>query len=128
MVSGAFMFFDAKKFEDVGGFDPNIFLFYEEMDICQRLKHKGYTTVFYPDSSFTHYQGKSSGSISMKNELTISYLYVIQKNYAYWYYLTIRTVMLIKYGVKSIYKSKKYRTPFLIVLKGGNSLVYSIKP
>jgi hypothetical protein len=64
----------------------------------------------------------------MKNELTISYLYVIQKNYAYWYYLTIRTVMLIKYGVKSIYKSIKYRTPFLIVLKGGNSLVYSIKP
>lgn len=128
MVSGAFMFFDTKKFEEAGGFDPNIFLFYEEMDICLRLKRKGYATVFYPGSSFIHYQGKSSAEISMKNELTISYLYVVQKNYAYCHYLTIRFVLLIKYGIKAIYKPKKYRTPFLIVLKGGNSLVYSMKP
>ena len=98
------------------------------MDICLRLKQKGYTTVFYPGSSFIHYQGKSSAKISMKNELVISYLYVVQKNYPYWYYLTIKLVLLIKYGVKSIYKPKKYRSPFLIVLKGGNSLVYSMKP
>lgn len=128
MVSGAFMFFDTKKFEAAGGCDPNIFLFYEEMDICLRLKQKGYTTVFYPGSSFIHYQGKSSGNIAMKNELIISYLYVVQKNYPYWQYLTIKFVLLIKYGIKAIYKPEKYRSPFFIVLKGGNSLVYSMKP
>ena len=127
MVSGAFMFFDAQKFAEVGGFDSKIFLFYEEMDICFRLKQKGYKTVFYPGSSFIHYQGKSSGKIVTKNELIISYLYVIQKNYSYWYYLLIKSVLLIKYGVKAILKPKKYRVPFLIILKGGNSLTYSTK-
>lgn len=128
MVSGAFMFFDAKKFADAGGFDPKIFLFYEEMDICFRLKQKGYKTIFYPGASFIHYQGKSSEKIVTKNELIISYLYVIQKNYSYWYYLVIRGVLLIKYGIKAILKPKKYRMPFLIILKGGNSLTYSVKP
>ncbi len=128
MVSGAFMFFETKKYEAAGGFDPNIFLFYEEMDICLRLKQKGYTTVFYPGSSFIHYQGKSSANIAMKNELIISYLYVLQKNYSHWHYLAIKLVLLVKYGIKAIYKPKKYRLPFLIVLKGGNSLVYSMKP
>tara|TARA_Y100000588_G_scaffold232260_1_gene245926 strand:+ start:2348 stop:3154 length:807 start_codon:yes stop_codon:yes gene_type:complete len=128
MVSGAFMFFDAQKFAEVGGFDPKIFLFYEEMDICFRLKQKGYKTIFYPGASFIHYQGKSSGKIITKNELIISYLYVIQKNYAYWHYLVIKIVLLIKYGIKAILKPKKYWVPFFIILKGGNSLTYSAKP
>jgi len=127
MVSGAFMFFNTKAYEICGGFDPKIFLFYEEMDICTRLKQKGYTTVFYPESTFIHYQGKSSGNVIMKNEFTVSYIYMIKKNHSYAYYLAIKTILLIKYGFKSIVKPKKYASPFKIILKGGNSLAYSMR-
>lgn len=127
LVSGAFMFFKKNAYETCGGFDPNIFLFYEEMDICLRLKQKGYKTVFFPESTFIHYQGKSSANVKIKNEFTISYLYVIQKNYGYGYYLFLRLILLLKYGFKSILKSKKYWSPFKIILKGGNSLAYSMK-
>jgi len=127
-VSGAFMFFKTEAYEKAGGFDTNIFLFYEEMDICYRLIKKGYKTMFYPESTFIHYQGQSSSNVNMKKEFTVSYLYLIQKNYNYWYYLITRIVLLFKYGFKSIVKPKKYFSSFLIVLKGGNSLIYSIKP
>lgn len=128
LVSGAFMFFKKEAYEISGGFDPNIFLFYEEMDVCLRLKKHGYKTVFYPNSTFIHYMGKSSTNVKIKNEFTISYLYVIQKNYGYLYYYILRVVLLLKYGFKSIVKPKKYFSSFKIILKGGNSLVYSMKP
>lgn len=126
-ASGAFMFFKTEAYEKCGGFDPNIFLFYEEMDICYRLIKSGYKTVFYPESTFIHYLGKSSGSVNMKKEFTISYLYVIQKNYSYIYFLAVKIVLFLKYGFKSIFKPSKYLTSFLLLLKGGNGLIYSMK-
>lgn len=126
-VSGAFMFIKASIYESVNGFDPNIFLFYEEMDLCLRLKKKGFKTMFYPNSRFIHFMGKSSANVKLKVEFIISYLYIIQKNYGYWYFCLLRIVLLLKYGFKSIFKPKKYFAPFLIVFKGGNSLVYSMK-
>nr|WP_321223264.1 glycosyltransferase family 2 protein [uncultured Psychroserpens sp.] len=128
IVSGAFMFFKKEAYEVAGGFDPNIFLFYEEMDICLRLKNEGYQTIFYPESTFIHYMGQSSSNVKIKNEFTISYLYVIQKNYSYIYYFILRIILLLKYGFKSIIKPKKYFSSFKIILKGGNTLVYSMKP
>lgn len=126
-ISGAFMFIEAEIYTLINGFDPNIFLFYEEMDLCLRLKKRGYRTMFFPNSTFIHYMGKSSANVTMKMEFIISYLYIIQKNYKYWYYCIIKIVLLFKYGFKSIFKAKKYFAPFLIILKGGNSLVYSLK-
>lgn len=127
-VSGALMFFNTEKYAEIGGFDTNIFLFYEEMDICKRLKSKGYKTVFFPNTTFTHFMGKSSTNTKIKREYTVSYLYIIQKNYSYLYFSLLRFILLFKYGIKSIFKPKRYLTPFITVLKGGNSLVYSLKP
>uniref|UniRef100_UPI004049573B glycosyltransferase family 2 protein n=1 Tax=Gelidibacter sp. TaxID=2018083 RepID=UPI004049573B len=126
-VSGAFMFIKSSVYNEVNGFDTNMFLFYEEMDLCLRLKKKGYKTLFYPNSTFIHYMGKSSTNVKMKMEFIISYLYVIQKNYSFWYFTLLKIILIIKYGFKSIVKPNKYFEPFLIILKGGNSLIYSIK-
>jgi N-acetylglucosaminyl-diphospho-decaprenol L-rhamnosyltransferase len=35
-ISGAAMFFNTKKFDFIGGFDQNIFLYFEETDYCKR--------------------------------------------------------------------------------------------
>lgn len=127
LVSGAFMFFKTEAYKACGGFDTNIFLYYEEMDIGERLRKSGYQTVFYPDSLFLHHLGKSSVDVKMKVEFTIAYLYVIQKNYSYWYYKTIQTILFFKYGIKALAKPKKYGLPFTIVAKGGNGLAYSLR-
>ena len=51
-LSGAFFFIDKKKFKEVGCFDENIFMYYEESDITNRLLNAGYKIKY--DKSYTY--------------------------------------------------------------------------
>lgn len=44
-VLGACMFIPKVIFTDVGGFDEQFFLYFEDVDICKRIKMKGYRIV-----------------------------------------------------------------------------------
>lgn len=100
-VNGAFMFFRREAFEKVGGFDTNIFLYFEEMDICFRLRQEGYSSVLVPEAKILHYQGVSTGvSEAISKEGMISHLYVIKKNYSYAKYLFIRSYFCLSFLIK----------------------------
>ncbi|WP_298424940.1 glycosyltransferase family 2 protein [uncultured Kordia sp.] len=104
-VNGAFMFFRREAFEKVGGFDTNIFLYFEEMDICFRMRQHGYASVLVPEAKILHYQGVSTGtSKAISKEGMISHMYVIKKNYSYAKYLFIR----IYYCLSFLIKPKKW--------------------
>ena len=104
-VNGAFMFFRASVFATVGGFDTNIFLYFEEMDICQRIKRINKYAALVPQAKITHYQGVSTGvSKTISKEGLISYFYVIKKNYSYLKYVTIR----LYYNLTFLIKPKKW--------------------
>lgn len=127
-VNGSFMFFKAEDFNLVGGFDTNIFLYFEESDVCYRLKKKGRKTYFVPSASYLHYQGKSIGKSNMpidtKIELKTSMFYVIRKNYGYFHYQMLRLVFIIRYGLTSLIKPKYFKlfTRILVGLPLGKSL------
>lgn len=113
-VNGAFMFFRSDVFATVGGFDTNIFLYFEEMDICKRLLDIGYKSMLLTKAKITHYQGMSTGSSKIiSKEAMISYMYVIKKNYSYLKYVAIRLYFCVTF----LFKPKKW---FLLplVLKG----------
>ena len=59
-LSGAAMLFRMKLFRKIGFFDPEIFLFYEDDDICLKVRKAGYSLVQTPDASLIHLMGKSS--------------------------------------------------------------------
>lgn len=104
-VNGSFMFFRAGDFNEVGGFDTNIFLFYEESDICYRLKKKQRYTYFLPQASYIHYEGKSQKSdIGKKTELKRSMLYVMRKNNGYFSYRLLYYFLLVRYFLTSLIK------------------------
>lgn len=114
-VNGAFMFFRSSIFAEVGGFDTNIFLYFEEMDICFRLRKKHFSSVLLPQAKITHYQGVSTGvSKTISKEAMISYLYVVKKNYSNAKYLFIKTYFCLSFLIKP----KKW---FLLklILRGG---------
>ena len=127
-VNGSFMFFRAEDFDSVGGFDTNIFLYFEESDICYRLKKSKKKTYFVPSASYLHYQGKSvektAWDIKTKIELKTSMFYVIRKNYGYFHYQMLRIFFIIRYGLVSIIKPKYFRLfqRILIGLPLGKSL------
>ncbi|MFV0237345.1 MAG: glycosyltransferase family 2 protein [Flavobacteriales bacterium] len=127
-VQGCFMFFRAQSFAHIGGFDTNIFLYYEEIDICKRLKNKGYKSIFHPNSSFTHFEGGSSTQLGYlkKLELTISYLYVLRKNFGFLRYFFIKTALIVKYFFKSIFKWNYWKL-FFTLLTLGSPLAHSLR-
>lgn len=62
-VTGAFMIIPKKAFDVVGGFDENIFMYTEEMELCFRLKKLGYKTVYQNTPAIIHLGGSSGGSV-----------------------------------------------------------------
>ncbi|MCK5816179.1 MAG: glycosyltransferase family 2 protein, partial [Flavobacteriaceae bacterium] len=120
-IQGCFMFFDKKAFSMVGGFDTNIFLYYEEMDICYRLNKKGFDSYLVPDTKFIHLEGESTQkNFTIKKELNISRLYVLQKNHNYLKYSFIRFFFLMKWLLKSFFNPKCMEL-VLIIFKGAYS-------
>lgn len=119
-VNGSFMFFKAEDFNAVGGFDTTIFLYFEESDICYRLKKKGKKTYFVPNASYTHFQGKSIDKTGMplpiKIELKTSMFYVIRKNYGYWHYQWLRLFFIFRYGFTSLVKPKYFKLFYRVVI------------
>lgn len=53
-VAGMFMLFKPELFSAVGGFDEKYHLYYEDVDICARLKIDGYRVVACPVVSAIH--------------------------------------------------------------------------
>jgi hypothetical protein len=43
-----------------GLFDPAFFLYYEEVDLCRRVKAAGFRVLYWPDIVVTHLGGESS--------------------------------------------------------------------
>lgn len=56
-ATGACLFIKAKCFHEVGGLDDFFFAHMEEIDLCWRLKNKGYKIMFSPDSTIYHVGG-----------------------------------------------------------------------
>lgn len=66
-IMGADMFFKKAIFDAVDGFDEDFFLYYEETEICFRLKKIGYKVIWNPRTSIIHYigsSGKTHGEIN----------------------------------------------------------------
>ena len=53
-VAGMFMLFKPDLFSEVGGFDEGYHLYYEDVDICARLRIAGYRVAACPNVSVIH--------------------------------------------------------------------------
>jgi GT2 family glycosyltransferase len=53
-VTGAALAIRKSAFEEVGGFDPSFFMYYEEVDLSYRLHRAGWETHFTPAADVTH--------------------------------------------------------------------------
>lgn len=60
-VVGAVMFMRRDVIQKLGGFDENIFLFYEETDLCLRAVKAGYRIAVVRAAEAQHEAGSSSG-------------------------------------------------------------------
>jgi len=59
-VGGMFMMFRRETFEQSGGFDQRYFLYYEDVDLCARLRLRGLLVALCPDAKVVHHAHRSS--------------------------------------------------------------------
>lgn len=59
-VLGAALAFRRLTFESIGGFDQSFFMYFEEVDLCQRLARKGQQVHFAPEAEVIHVGGAST--------------------------------------------------------------------
>jgi GT2 family glycosyltransferase len=59
-VPGAYSIIRSEVLATTGLFDPRFFLYYEEVDLCMRIKRNGYSIWYWPDVVVVHLGGESS--------------------------------------------------------------------
>lgn len=60
-VTGAALFIRRDLFIAVGGFDEEMFMFFEDADLCARVRAQDKEVIFDPSITITHVKGGSSG-------------------------------------------------------------------
>jgi len=97
-ATGACIFVRSDLFREVGGFDADFWAHMEEIDLCWRLKNKGYRIVFTPESVVYHLGG---GTLSYDNpqKLYLNFrnnLWLLYKNLPsnqLFYILSVRMIL-----------------------------------
>lgn len=69
-VMGAAMAVPKAILNELGGFDPIFFMYFEEADLCRRIGQAGYLVKYTPDTVVKHVGGASSGQVRSSMYLT----------------------------------------------------------
>lgn len=59
-LSGSCLLVRAEAFADISGFDPSYFMYFEDLDLGERLGTAGWLNVYVPDSVVTHQGGQAT--------------------------------------------------------------------
>ena len=68
-VMGSAMFTRRSALDAVGVFDDNIFMYFEDTDLCRRFWEAGHRVVYNPNVSMVHYHRRASGDGSLLRQL-----------------------------------------------------------
>jgi GT2 family glycosyltransferase len=80
-VSGAAMLIRSEAFRRVGGFDEGFRMYFEETDLCRRLRDAGYGVAFCPLATAVHWHGASTIQTSVRQvEYYLSYVRFFRKH------------------------------------------------
>lgn len=115
-VMGAFMLIQKKVFDSVDGFDPDFFMYAEELDLCRRIERKGFQIHYLETAIAIHKHGGSSEGVDWaqkQNYLSNALLYLKVKGiggyflYHFLYHFNFITNMFLLWKM-----NKNYRKDF----------------
>jgi GT2 family glycosyltransferase len=79
-ITGADLFLPKEIFCHIGGFDEKYFMYFEDDDLCRRIKMLGYKAYIISGPEIIHLEGASSKNIARKlSFMEKSYLYYMRK-------------------------------------------------
>ena len=93
-VSGTAMVIKKELFFDLGGFDENFFMYFEDMDLCRRARKAGKKVAYRPTHIVRHSGGASyaKNSKEQKNDYFRSQDYYFHKHFGKFHSMLLRTL------------------------------------
>lgn len=127
-IAGAAVMIPKSTWERIGGLDPNLFFYNDDIDMCKMLLKHGYSIYYVPTASLTHYGGLSTRSRKL-GSLIEGYrggLYVCYKHYGPIVYFFYRIFVLVDLIPRLLFhlclslfslKHRQYAKAYLEVLR-----------
>lgn len=95
-VKGGLFMIKRSIFEKLSGFDENIFMYTEDMELCYRARNSGFKTFFYPDVNVTHQEHGSASKSFAIAQIYKGLLYFYKKHRSYAEYLFLKFILVAK--------------------------------
>jgi len=105
-IMGAAMLIKKSVFNKIGTFDEKFFIWFEEVDLCQRASRAGIEIRYFPGASIIHSGGESFSKNTILRKQIIfdkSLLYYFYKHQALWQTLIILLFIPINIILTSFY-------------------------
>jgi N-acetylglucosaminyl-diphospho-decaprenol L-rhamnosyltransferase len=96
-LSGSCLLLRRTAFEQVGGFDPAYFMYFEDVDLCDRLGRVGWSCIYVPTSVVVHSGGhatKRSPRPMLRAHHSSAYRYLARR-YSGWWRAPLRGVLAL---------------------------------
>lgn len=66
-VPGAFSIIRRELLKKIKGFDERFYLYYEEVDLCRKVRNTGCVINYWPEITITHYGGETCNKMETQN-------------------------------------------------------------
>lgn len=102
-LSGACLLVRKTAYDEINGFDPSFFMYFEDVDLGARLGKSGWRNVYVPASTVTHTGAHSTSRSAKRMERahhSSAYLYLANK-YSAWYLAPLRAVLRVALAARS---------------------------
>ena len=130
IVIGAAFFIRRSLFETLNGFDETFFMYFEESDLCQRSRDRGWQILYTPEVSIIHLGGYSVGKVSdrMQLEYRRSQLYYYRKHRPVWEQILLRLYLMIKFTSAALKSFKPTNFTIMRLLLNFNHYPITLHP
>jgi len=104
--AGACLLVRRSSFEDCGGFDEGFYpLWFEDVDLCRRLRQQGGTILYWSQVRVRHQGGHSLKNLSFSEKQIYWYrnmLYYVRKNCSWGTVLGVRAALVCGVGLRMV--------------------------
>ena len=83
-VTGAYLWVRRDAFERLSGFDRDIFMYYEDVDLCFRIRAMGLQICFFPGATIMHYRNKAPVEDTRRKHMMYNGLYLFSRKHYSW--------------------------------------------
>lgn len=106
-IIGADLFMRKEDFIALGGFDEQIFMYFEDVELCYRLRQNGKRCALITGPDIVHLEGGSGTTMFQKVHNTASLIYCLSKKYSRWQlllfqiaYFLLKLPIILRDGTK----------------------------